>query len=270
MTLIIDAHGQNLHFEKPPERVVSLIPSITESLFELGLGDRIAGISKYCIYPEDRVRDKTKVGGQKNPDFEKISKLNPDLIILNEEENKPEHIALFKKNYRTFVTFPRIFVEARELLDQLGLIFYIPDRAKVFSEQIRLDHSRLTALSPTRLRALYLIWRNPWMTVNRDTFIHDILSLVGLDNVFANQTPRYFEVTREMILNAQPDVIILPDEPYRFLKKHIADFDGLDIPAVKNCNIFLTDGTYYCWYGTRTARAIEYIDQNIIHRIVTC
>jgi ABC-type Fe3+-hydroxamate transport system substrate-binding protein len=259
MTSITDATGKVLEFTEPPRRVVSLIPSITESLFELGAGQAVAGISNYCIYPGSEVKNRTKVGGQKNPNFKKIAQINPDLIILNMEENKPEHIEALSEHYRTYVTYPRKLADTEQLLSDLGMIFQVETKAAHYAAAVRDQIQALASKSYETYKTMYLIWRDPWMSLNQDTFIHDVLHRHGLQNVFAERPERYCDVTEEDILAADPDVIILPDEPYHFLEKHKAEFTHLDVSAVRNNRIFLADGTYFCWYGTRTARAFGYI-----------
>lgn len=258
MPSIRDARGREIDFPQPPKRVVSLIPSITESLFDLGLGDRVAGVSKYCIFPEAETGKKPKIGGQKNPDFDAIAALDPDLVIVNEEENKPEHIEYFIERYRTYVTYPRKFVDAATLLDEIGVLFGVTSQTKKMAETIREVASNVSN-KKRPVKTLYLIWRNPWMSINRDTFIDDLLGLFGLQNVFSDRPERYFEVSAEEIAAAKPELILLPNEPYHFLEKHKSEFVTLDIPAVANRNIRTVDGTYFCWYGTRSARAGEYI-----------
>ena len=267
MIVITDSTGKKIQFFEAPKRVVSLIPSITETLFDLGVGDAVAGISKYCVHPEDGVKQKQKVGGQKNPDFEVIEKINPDLIILNQEENKPEHIEWLSRRYKTWVTYPRSFKDAECLVRELGQVFSVESKAAEFAGQITDSIAELHLNHRKKRRALYLIWRNPWMSINQDTFIHSAMNLHGLENVWAQKNDRYFEVSSKDIESADPDVIILPDEPYHFKEKHKSEFMHLSISAVRNNRIFLADGTYFCWYGTRTAKASRYIHEHILSRL---
>ncbi|MCB0833744.1 MAG: ABC transporter substrate-binding protein [Bacteroidetes bacterium] len=262
---LVDALGRHVRFDRPPTRVVSLIPSITESLFELGLESSVQGVSKYCIYPAGLTDGKRKVGGQKNPDFQAIEEINPDLIILNREENKPDHIRKLGEKYPIWVTYPRQFLDTLALLRDLGGIFGVS--VDDYQSEIRAGVEALHLEAAQRCRVLYLIWRNPWMSINGDTFIHDVLKLHGLDNVFAEHPERYFEVSVDEIISKNPEMIILPDEPYRFLKKHIAEFGDLPIQAVASGRVFLADGTYFCWYGTRSARTSSYIRKQILARI---
>lgn len=267
MITITDSIPKKVFFSEPPRRVVSLIPSITETLFDLGAGEALAGVSKYCIYPEQGVKTKPKVGGQKNPDLQTIKEIDPDLILLNLEENKPEHIDFLSRHYKTWVTYPRSFEDAEKLVTELGQVFGVESRALVFAEQIKDSIRKLQSAQRKKVKALYLIWRNPWMSINRDTFIHSVMELHQLENVTAHHSSRYFEVTAKDIEESEPDIIILPDEPYRFLEKHKSEFLHLSVSAVKNQRIFLADGTYFCWYGTRTARASRYIHERILSRL---
>ncbi len=260
MVSITDSTHRVIPFPDIPQRVVSLIPSITESLFELGLGRAVAGVSRFCIHPAEQVRSKPRVGGQKDPDLDKIDALSPDLVILNAEENKPEYIKAIGDRYRTWVTYPRTFRDAAALIHDIGRVFRVETKAADYISRIE---SAAQQRILDRRKTLYLIWRNPWMSVNGDTFIHDVMTLHGLDNVFAERKHRYFEVTEDEIRSADPEIIILPDEPYRFKPKHLVEFSHMDISAVKNNKIFFADGTYFCWYGTRTARASTYIHDNI-------
>jgi ABC-type Fe3+-hydroxamate transport system substrate-binding protein len=256
-----DALDRSIDVTDVPCRVISLIPSITESLFELGLGDRIVGVSQFCTQPLDRVDQKPRVGGQKNPDHDKIAALQPDLIILNVEENRREDIELLNARYRTFVTFPRRFRDSIGLLEDLGRIFDCPDTVQPF-----IDAIRVPVESRQRFRALYLIWRKPWMSVNRDTYIHDVLSTFGLDNVCAEREPRYPEITPDDVAAMDPDVILLPDEPFRFRERHRSEVLQWPVRACRNGRVFLVDGSYFCWYGTRAARTADYIAREIDHR----
>ncbi|MBL7993946.1 ABC transporter substrate-binding protein [bacterium] len=267
MITITDSSDQKIKFFESPKRVISLIPSITETLFDLGVGDAVAGISKYCIHPAEAVKGKRNVGGQKNPDFDEIAEIDPDLIILNREENKPEHIDYLSRRYKTWITYPKSVSDAEQLLLELGHVFGAESKASEFAEQIRNSVKQLRSNRMTKLRTLYLIWRNPWMSINHDTFIHQVMDIHQLENVYRDHAQRYFNVTAEDIEAANPDVIILPDEPYHFLEKHKHEFSHLAVSAVKNERIFLADGTYFCWYGSRTAKASRYIQEHILSHL---
>jgi len=261
--VVRDALGRDINFSLVPERVISLIPSITESLFDLGLGNRIVGVSQFCTYPEHLVLEKPRVGGQKNPNHDAIASLNPDLIILNQEENRKEDIERFSSRYRTFVTFPRRFADSAELLRDLSRIFDVPLMTEPYIRTIS-AHSRRPQAS---IRTLYLIWRKPWMSINHDTYIHDVMRVFGFDNVCAGMEKRYPELTEAEIARLNPECIILPDEPFRFRERHREEILTWPVSACHDDRVVLVDGTYFCWYGTRAARTEDYLTRQIWNRL---
>src|SRR6267378_1723597 len=197
-----DATGAILSLAAPPRRIVSLIPSITEILFAVGAGDAVAGCTVYCTQPPEGVATKTRVGGEKNPKLEAIRDLDADLVIANVEENLREHVETLRGwGIPVYVTYPHTVAAAREAVRKSG------------------------ADTPRR-RVFYPIWRRPWMTVNRDTYAHDMLVECGGINVFGGHERRYPEVTLDEVARAAPEVILLPDEPYRFRGVHLADFQA--------------------------------------------
>lgn len=257
-----DALGRSVDVSPTPRRVISLIPSITESLFDLGLGDRIVGVSQFCTEPHGFVDRKPRVGGQKNPDHDKIAALQPDLVILNVEENRKEDVERLNTRYRTFVTFPRRFYDSVSLLEDLGCIFDCPAAVRPFVDAIKVP-----VLPRPALRTLYLIWRKPWMSINRDTYIHDVLSTFGYNNVCAGREARYPEITLDDISAMNPDVILLPDEPFRFRERHRSEVLQWPVAACLEGRVFLVDGSFFCWYGTRAARTADYIAGEMDHRL---
>jgi ABC-type Fe3+-hydroxamate transport system substrate-binding protein len=261
-----------------PQRVVSLVPSMTLSLFDLNLGDRLIGITDYCTHPEDRVMNIPKVGGTKNPDLAKIIALQPDLILMNQEENRREDAeALRQAGIPLWITEPRTVQDAINVLWELMDIF---DDAS-FSERVRimektLDVVRLAMSNQPPIRTFAPIWRDPWMTFNQDTYMHDVLRIFGLQNVFAErerQFPlkadlgeaepddnraaghdtRYPRISLDEIVVAQPELILLPDEPYLFQETDAEELYQLDIPAAHLGHIYLIDGSLLSWHGTRFA-----------------
>ncbi len=262
-----DDAGRTVEFTDPPRRVISFVPSITESLFDLGLGERVVGVTRFCTRPADKVAALPRVGGQKDPDFNSVERLEPDLVIVNREENKPEHILEFSRRYRTWVTYPRSLADAAALLDQLGRVFEVEERTAAYSQSIASAAARRRCThGDSQWRTVYLIWRNPWMTINADTFIHDILHVHGMENLFGSWPDRYPVVTMDDMAAASPDLILLPDEPYRFRQEHLKEFAGLQ--EDRRVDVLLVDGSYFCWYGTRTARASRYILDHVLTK--TC
>jgi ABC-type Fe3+-hydroxamate transport system substrate-binding protein len=244
-----------------PARIVSLIPSITELLFALGLDDRIVGATVFCTEPRDRVARIAKVGREKDPDLSRIRALAPDLVVANMEENRRDIVeALRGAGVAVWVTFPRTVVEGIGLIRELGTLTGTEAAAAAIAAPIEAAHravlARVAALP--RARVFCPIWRGPYMTVNRDTYVHDMLRTCGGDNVFAASETRYPTVTLDDVRDAAPDVILLPDEPYRFRAAHRADFAPLsDVPAVRAGRMRLVDGKLLSWYGPRIGEAFE-------------
>jgi len=274
--------------DRPPQRVVSLVPSVTESLFDLTLGNRLIAITDYCVYPADGVSRLPRIGGTKNPDVARIIEMRPDLVIANQEENRKEDVeALQASGIPVWVTFPKTVADAFNLLWNIMDVFDEP----VMVPRIRLIEQTMDwvwrigekRFEDAVCRVFAPIWLDPLMTFNGDTYASDLLRVCGAVNIFANrerQYPlkadlgqteplpaddsrlvgrdvRYPRVTMEEIVAAQPDVILLPSEPFQFTDEHIQLFSQLDIPAARNKRIMLVDGSLLTWHGTRIAYALN-------------
>jgi ABC-type Fe3+-hydroxamate transport system substrate-binding protein len=279
------ARMENLPVDYPPQRVVSLVPSLTETLFDLDLGDRVIAVTEYCVHPADKVKSLVTVGGTKNPDIEHIIGLKPDLVLLSDEENRrADADALKAAGITTWVTGPRTVFDT---LNLLWNIMYVFDHAvmvpRVREIERAYDYTLGTARNLSPVRVFAPIWRDPWMTFNAETYAHDILSVCGGINVFANrkrQFPlaadlgesdplpdddqqvsgrdrRYPRITLDEVIAAQPEVVVLPSEPYAFTQADADIFRALDIPAAHNERIFLVDGSLLTWPGTRIAYALR-------------
>jgi ABC-type Fe3+-hydroxamate transport system substrate-binding protein len=258
---MLDASGVVVSLPASPRRIVSLIPSITEILFALGVGDAVAGCTIFCTEPREGVATKTRVGGEKNPNLALIRELGADLVIANIEENVRDHIETLRAwGIPVYVTYPRTVAAGIALVAELGALTGAADEGRRIAQDLgrRLDRLRARRPGGARPRVFCPIWRRPYMTINRDTYIDDMLSLCGGDNVFAALPRRYPEVTLDAVAAARPDVILLPDEPYRFRQIHARDFSPYpDMPAVQDGRIHLLDGKLLSWYGPRIAAAFE-------------
>jgi ABC-type Fe3+-hydroxamate transport system substrate-binding protein len=244
-----------------PARIVSLIPSTTELLCRLGLADALVGITVYCREPAELLRGKTRVGGEKDPDLEKIRALRPDLVIANVEENVREHVEVLREwGIAVHVTYPRTAVGAIAMIRELGQVTGAEARAGAMADELEalLDATRAATAKRQAARVFYAIWRGPYMTIGADTYIHDVLAVCGAANVFADAAERYPVVTLEEVAARRPDVILLPDEPFRFRRAHLADFTPYaDVPAVRDGRIHLVDGKPFSWHGPRLADALR-------------
>lgn len=256
----VDASGVAVSMPAPPRRIVSLIPSITEILFALGLGDAVAGCTVYCTQPPEGVATKTRVGGEKNPKLDLIRDLGADLVVANIEENLREHVETLRAwGIPVYVTYPRTVADGIRLVRELGAVTGAAARGAEIAAALdsRLAEIRAGREERRRARVFCPIWRNPYMTINGDTYVHDMLAACGGENVFARLPKRYPEISLADVALARPDVILLPDEPYRFRRAHIADFSPYpDMPAMRDGRIHLVDGKLLSWYGPRIEHAL--------------
>jgi len=239
-------------------KIVSLVPSVTETLFALGLDDQIVAITTFCRFPEDKVLHKTKIGGTKNPEREKIVELKPDVIILNEEENRKEDADFFRdQGIPIRVTFPSNVVEASEMIRQLGTEFQASIKAKSICNQI--DDAIRSIKVPRAVSTLILIWKRPYWTVNKSTYVNSICETVGLRNVFSELRDRYPQLTNDQIITADPEAVLFPDEPYVFREKDVLEFQNQfpELKAIKENKLIMLDGTYLTWHGVRTLKALH-------------
>jgi ABC-type hemin transport system substrate-binding protein len=246
--------------EALPERIVSIVPSLSEALFALGLGDRVVGVTDWCVHPAEGVAALPKVGGTKDPDVAAICALRPGLVIANREENTRRVVAqLEAAGLRVWVTYPRSVAEAVALLREIALRG--GRDAELASLVLPLEQAlaRAGRERPSRPARFFCpIWKDPWMAVGPDTYAHDLLSLCGGENAFAERRERRYPLVSEAeIVAAAPEVIVLPDEPYAFGAREAAELAKLPVPAARAGRIHCIDGTLVSWYGPRIARAIE-------------
>jgi iron complex transport system substrate-binding protein len=239
-------------------KIVSLVPSITETLFALGLDDQIAAITTFCRFPEDKVIHKTKIGGTKNPDRQKILELKPDVIILNEEENRREDADFFRdQGIPLSITFPSNVLDASEIVKELGKEFHAAAKAESIYNQINEALENIKV--PRTIATLIFIWKRPYWTVNKSTYVHSICEAVGLKNVFADLKDRYPQLADQQIIEADPEAVLFPDEPYVFRQKDVLEFQNQfpELKAVQKDKLIMLDGTYLTWHGVRTLKALH-------------
>ncbi len=221
----------------------------------------MAGCTIYCTQPPDGVATKVRVGGEKNPKLDLIRDLGADLVIANVEENVREHVETLRGwGIPVHVTYPRTVADGIRLVGELGALIDAGPRARVLEAKLQACYDEVRAAGRGRRprRVFCPIWRKPYMTINRDTYIHDMLAVSGGDNVCGGEGKRYPEVTLEQVVAAAPEVILLPDEPYRFRQVHQADFAPYpDLPAVRDGRLHLVDGKLLSWYGPRIAEALR-------------
>lgn len=258
----IDQTNRTVFITYPPKRIVSLVPSQTELLYDLGLDEQVVGITKFCVHPENWFRNKTRVGGTKQLKMEFVHSLNPDLIIANLEENVKEQVEELMGHYPVWVSDVSNLPGAYEMIAQIGRITDRNDKAEEINQRIKESFSSLPApdsrLSThiSRLPACYLIWKNPYMTIGGDTFIHSMLEAAGFENVFKNKN-RYPGVTIEELKTLNVKLVLLSSEPFPFAQKHIQELQD-ELPGTQ---IMLVDGELFSWYGSRMLKAPAYFKE---------
>ncbi|QOI96204.1 MAG: ABC transporter substrate-binding protein [Flammeovirgaceae bacterium] len=236
-----------------PKRIISLVPSQTELLADLGLNEQVVGITKFCIHPAVWRKSKTIIGGTKKFDFNRIRSLNPDLIIGNKEENYLEGIEQLKREFPVWMSDVTTFADAIHLIEQLGMITGCAQRAVNLIGQIENSFKLLEKIKP--FTVLYLIWKEPWMAAGRETFINSMLEAAGFKNVL--KKPRYPELTDDAIRMLNPEIILLSSEPYPFADKHKIELERL-VPGAK---VILVNGESFSWYGSRLLKFADYVKE---------
>ena len=255
---VTDQMGRRVAVPWPPQRIVSLVPSQTELLFDLGLAEKIVGVTKFCLYPAEARTKATVIGGTKNFDFDKIAALKPDLIIGNKEENYQAGIEQLAALFPVWLSDISTLPEALDMIRRVGFICGAKEKAEVLAAGIDASFAMLAtpAAMETSVSVAYFIWRKPYMVAAQGTVINDMLSRAGFANVFADQA-RYPEISAAQLTAAAPQRILLSSEPYPFGEKHLAEFQQI-CPDAK---IEIVDGELFSWYGSRLQKSAAYFSQ---------
>lgn len=285
----VDTLGRVVRIPYAPQRLVSLVPSITEVLFSFGWGPQVVGITDYCTEPATGVAGKRTIGGTKNPDLAAILALQPQLVFAVAEENRPQDVEqLAAAGVPVYVFEPRTVRDGIDLLRRVAELLDCWAEIAAQVQAIEQEYAETVALIARRqrVRVFCPIWKDPYMTINEATYVHDILQVCGGDNVFARrqrrfplradlgQQPeatgaryaerdrRYPRITLGEMAALCPDVILLPDEPYAFSAADIADFTPFfEVPAVRDSRIVLIDGKIVTWYGPRIGQNLRTLQQ---------
>lgn len=252
MLSFIDQTGHPVTLANKPGRIISLVPSQTELLADLGLDKEVVGITKFCIHPEHWFRSKTRVGGTKQVNIDIIHQLQPDLIIANKEENVKEQIESLAEKYPVWISDINNLDDALVMIRETGLMTGKQTAAQKITEQIAEGFAALTTPG-YKLRTCYLIWKGPYMTVGNDTFIHNMLEAAGFENVFSERK-RYPVISMEDLKQSGCELLLLSSEPFPFKQQHIDELQQ-QLPKTK---IMLVDGEMFSWYGSRLLKAPGY------------
>ncbi|MFZ7114880.1 MAG: helical backbone metal receptor [Bacteroidota bacterium] len=254
MNTFTDQIGMKIVLKDKPVRIVSVVPSQTELLFDLGLDEEVLGITKFCIHPDKWFRSKVRVGGTKNLDLEKIRELKPDIIFANKEENKQDEITELQKHFPVWTSDIKDLNGALEMIDQIGLICDKVNEAKLIVHSIEENFRSLQKYDP--LDCIYLIWNKPIMTIGGDTFINDMLVRSGFGNLSKNLN-RYPALSESELIHLNPACLLLSSEPFPFKEEHVKFYRKL-LPSSR---IIIVDGEMFSWYGSRLMKAPGYFSE---------
>ena len=251
----MDQLGNQISINYPPKRIVSLVPSQTELLFDLGLDKEVVGLTKFCVHPIEKFAAKQKVGGTKKLNIDTIRELNPDLIIGNKEENSKADIELLQQEFPVWMSDIYNLGDAMRTITEIGALVDRQPEATYLNHLISAGFRDLQTLALEKQidkTVAYLIWKDPSMLAGKNTFIDDILQRIGLRNVISES--RYPEKDILQLLELNPQFIFLSSEPYPFKEEHMAEIQSV-LPKTK---IMLVDGEMFSWYGSRLVKAVQY------------
>lgn len=256
MPTATDARGTDIELDTAPARIVSIVPSQTELLAYLELEDAVVGVTRFCERPDHWRQEKTVVGGTKQVEVDTVQSLAPDLILANYEENTADDVEALEEIAPVFVTGVQTVTDALDMIRTVGLLTETADQTSTLAGRIISRFSALPDFAP--LRAVYLIWREPYMTVGGDTFIHDVMTWGGFENIYADKT-RYPEVTMEELATRDIDVVLCSSEPFPFHQKD--RFTEELRTQLSDVQVELVDGQPFSWYGPRLLDTPSYLKE---------
>ncbi len=243
-------------------RSVSLCPSITKLIFDLGAGDGLVAVTRFCVHPREALAHIPRVGGTKNPDIKAIAALKPDLVFLNREENRAEDWdALQNAGIACHVSYPITLAETEQTVREIGAALGRDRQAESLIDEIGRARARLKARAArfAGLSWAYLIWRKPWMAASDNTYIHHLIAEAGGRNIFSGREQLYPEITAAELAQAKPDAVLLSSEPFPFKQKHIRELS--DLCGLPPQGFYLVDGELLSWHGALTARGLDYVGE---------
>ncbi|MFT5437918.1 MAG: iron complex transport system substrate-binding protein [Ulvibacter sp.] len=251
--LVSDQLNRTLTFQKPPERIISLVPSQTELLVDLGLKSKLVGITKFCVHPEELQKDVAVVGGTKTLHYDKVKALKPDIIICNKEENTAEIVEECGKIAPVWVSDIYTLEDSLEMILSLGEIFKVRGKTSEIYEKIVSEayNFSVSIQSSPKKKVAYLIWKKPYMAAGRNTFVNAMLKLNNFENILSEENSRYPEIQLSALKSA--DLVLLSSEPFPFKES-----DVIELKKALQTEVLLVDGEYFSWYGSRLQNAFIY------------
>ena len=251
-----DQLNHTIELKSYPKRVISLVPSQSELLWDLGLREELIGITKFCIHPQEMFKSMERVGGTKTLNIEKIRALQPDLIIGNKEENEQSQILELQKEFNVWMSDIYTLEDSLSMIEKIGALVNKVEVANVIKNNIQPSFLNLRQLNKN---GLYFIWREPFMAAGKATFIGDILKLIGFENKLSNEQARYPELNLDEIKTLNPELIFLSSEPYPFKANHIKELQDI----LPDTEIIFVDGELFSWYGSRLQKSATYFNKLI-------
>lgn len=247
-----DQMGRLISVPYPPKRIISLVPSQTELLFDLGLDKEVVGITKFCVHPVQKFKEMSKIGGTKKLDVKKIHALKPDLIIGNKEENEKAQIESLIDYFPVWMSDIQVLPDAIQMIKKIGELTHRIEKATLIASAIEERFLKLNREFKPK-RTLYFIWKDPYMLAGQKTFINDMLSRGGFQNAIHND--RYPEINLDQLKILNPECIFLSSEPYPFQDKHVKEIKNI----CPDAQVAIVDGEMFSWYGSRLLQSAAYI-----------
>lgn len=258
---VTDDLGREINIPFPPQRIISAVPSTTEFLFDLELEGKVISRTRFCRYPKGKIEKLPNIGGPKNLYVDKINLLNPDLILVNEEENNKAQVEALMDDFPVYVSKVRNYDQALQNILNTGRITNTEPKAFEIVNKIRAGFSRIPK-SAEPIKVLYLIWRNPFMGVGKNSFIHSMLEMCGFENILTDPHERYPNLSVEKLKDLNPELVLLSSEPYPFQEANIKEIQDI----LPNAKIELVDGEMFSWYESHMLKAADYFI-NLIKKI---
>ncbi len=255
LMLFYDQLNNQIELDTFPKRIVSIVPSQSELLWDLGLIEELVGITKFCIHPKKLYETVPRIGGTKTLNLNKIRELKPDLIIGNKEENEYSQIIELQKEFKVWMSDIYNLNDSLEMIRSVGEIVNRKDKADQLAKTIDFSFNDLNKIQKS---VLYLIWK-PYMAAGKATFIGDMLKKMGLQNVIKEEDSRYPELSLSEICTLNPEILLLSSEPFPFKEEHIKEFKQ----QLPNTRILLVDGELFSWYGSRLKKSVAYFNELI-------
>jgi ABC-type Fe3+-hydroxamate transport system substrate-binding protein len=255
MPSFTDQTGRAVQLDHYPKRIISTVPSQTELLAYLGFDVEVVGITAYCVHPKAWLASKTVIGGTKDLNLKLIRELKPDLILANKEENIKEQIEELAQEFPVWLSDVETFEQGVGMIRKVGALCSKAKQANDLADEIEAKRNALKPLAP--LKTLYFIWKEPYMVAGKGTYIGNLVSLLGLENIAPKNDQRYPQIAFDQLKDYEPDVILLTSEPYSFTTKDLHEMGEI----FPNAIIKIVDGEMFSWYGSRMRLAVDYLEK---------